>query len=74
MTDTKHDNVGALYIEDHAIIADAEMVAAEFRVGQSFGVLEGIVFEAKEGRADALLTPASSLSMSLTAFWVYTSR
>ena len=70
----KHDNVVALYVEDHAIIADAETVAAEFRVGQPFGVLEGIVFEAKEGRADAFLTPASSLLISLTALWVYTSR
>jgi hypothetical protein len=29
-------------------------VAAEFRVSHPFGVLERIVFEAKEGRADAL--------------------
>ena len=54
VTGAKHDNVVALYVEDHAIIADAETVAAEFRVSHPFGVLERIVFEAKEGRADAL--------------------
>ena len=54
MAGAKHDNVVALYVEDHTIIADAETVAAEFRVSQPFGVLEWIVFEAKEGRADAV--------------------
>jgi len=75
VTHEKHDNVVALYVEDHSIITDAETVAAEFRVSQPFGVLERIVFEAKEGLVPIrFLTPASSLSMSLTAFWVYTSR
>ena len=50
----KHDNVVAFYVEDHTIIAYAKTVAAEFRVSQSFGVLERIVFEAKEGYTDAL--------------------
>ena len=54
VTGAKHDNVVALYVEDHAIIADAETVATEFRVSQTFGVLERIVLEAKEGCADAV--------------------
>jgi hypothetical protein len=55
VTDAEHDNVVARYVEDHAIITDAETAAAEFRVGQPFAaVLERIVVEAKEGRADAL--------------------
>jgi hypothetical protein len=37
----KHDNVVALYVENNAIITDAETVTAEFRVGQPFGVLDG---------------------------------
>ena len=49
MSDAKHNNVVALNIEDYAIITDAEAVASEFRVGQTFGVLEGIAFEAKGG-------------------------
>jgi len=65
VTGAKHDNVVALYVEDHAIIADAETVAAEFRVGQLFGVLERIVFEAKKGRADALFdTSVKSVNVS----------
>jgi hypothetical protein len=36
VTGAKHDNVVALYVEDHAIIADAETVAAELRVSQPF--------------------------------------
>jgi hypothetical protein len=38
VTGAKHDTVVALYVEDHAIIADAETVAAEFRVSHPFGV------------------------------------
>lgn len=52
MTDTQYDNVVALYVKDYAIIADAETVAAQFRIGQPLGILERIVFEAKEGRTD----------------------
>jgi hypothetical protein len=69
----KHDNIVALYVENDAIITDAETVTAEFRVGQPFGVLERIFFEAKKCPM-RFLTPASSLLMSLTAFRVYTSR
>ena len=54
VTGAKHDNVVALYVEDHTIIADAETVTAKLRFSQPFGALERIVFEAKEGRADAL--------------------
>jgi len=50
VTGAKHDNVVALYVEDRAIITDAETVAAEFLVGRPFGVLERIVFEAKDAR------------------------
>jgi hypothetical protein len=50
----KHENVVALYVENDAIITDAETLTAEFRVGQPFGVLERIFFETKEGRTDAL--------------------
>ena len=39
MTDAKHNNVVARHVEDHAIITDTEPVAAEFCVGQRFGVL-----------------------------------
>jgi hypothetical protein len=72
----KHDNVVALYVENDAIITDAETVTAEFRVGQPFGVLERIFFDLKRRRVAPMrfLTAASSLPMSLTAFWVYTSR
>jgi hypothetical protein len=54
VSDAKHDDVVALYVEDQTIITDTEAVGAEFRVGQSFGVLERIVSEAKKGLADAL--------------------
>ena len=65
VADAEHDNVVALYVEDHTIIADAKTVAAEFRVSQPFSVLERIVFEAKEGRADAVLdTRVKSVNVS----------
>jgi len=65
VTGAKHDNIVALYVEDHAIITDAETVTAEFRVGQPFCVLERIVFEAKEGRADAVFdTGVKSVNVS----------
>ena len=54
MTDAKHDNVVALHVEDDTIIADTETVATEVWVGQTFGILERIVFEAKQCRADAV--------------------
>ena len=68
----KHDNVVAFYVEDHTIIAYAETVAAEFRVSQPFGVLERIVFEAKEGRADAVFdTSVKSVNVSNGFLCIY---
>jgi hypothetical protein len=54
VTVAQHDNIVAFCIEDHAIITDAERVATEFRVGLPFGVLDWIIFEAKEVGVDAL--------------------
>jgi hypothetical protein len=51
---TQYDNVVALYVKNYAIIADSETVTTQFRIGEPFGVLERIVFEAKEGRAYAV--------------------
>ena len=68
----KHDNVVALYVENHTITADAESVAAKCRVSQPFGVLERIVFEAKEGRADAVFdTRVKSVNVSNGFLCVY---
>lgn len=65
MTGAKYDNVVALYVEDHAIITDAETEAAELRIGQPFGVLEGIFVEAKKGLTDALFdTGVKSVNVS----------
>ncbi len=72
MTDAKHDNIVFLNIEDHAIITDSETEASEFRVGQTLGVLEGIVFEAKEGRADALFdTGVKSVNVADSFLGIY---
>jgi hypothetical protein len=74
VADAKHNNIAALYVEDHTIIADAETVAAEFRVSQPFGYWSGLFLKRRRVVPIRFLTPESSLSMSLTAFCVYTSR
>jgi hypothetical protein len=53
VTNAEHDDVVTLYVEYHAIIANAETVSAKLRIRQRFGVLGRIVFEPKESGADA---------------------
>jgi hypothetical protein len=55
VTNAKHDDVVALSVEYHTIIANAKTVAAELRIRQRFGLLGRVVFETKESSTDAFL-------------------
>ncbi len=74
MPHAKNDNVIALNVKNHAIITDAETVAAEFRISQPFGVLEWIVCKTDEGCTKTLFNSGIKPGNVSEDFCVYTSR